>query len=84
MVILMIFLWLTELIPISITALIPIIFFPIFTDTKINDIISNYASPVVFLLLGGFIIAQGFEKSCLHKRIALKVLVLLAIQESVF
>ena len=76
MVILMIFLWLTELIPISITALIPIIFSPFFTDTKINDIISNYASPVVFLLLGGFIIAQGFEKSCLHKRIALKVLVL--------
>ena len=76
MVILMIFLWLTELIPISITALIPIIFSPFFSDPKINDIIGNYASPVVFLLLGGFIIAQGFERSRLHKRIALKVLVL--------
>ena len=77
MVILMIFLWFTELIPISVTALIPIVFSPFFHDTKINEIIGHYASPVVFLLLGGFIIAQGFEKSGLHKRIALKALVVL-------
>ena len=76
MVFLMIFLWFTELIPISVTALIPIVFSPFFYDVKINEIISHYASPVVFLLLGGFIIAQGFEKSGLHKRIALKALVI--------
>ncbi len=76
MVFLMIFLWFTELIPISVTALIPIVFSPFFYDIKINEIISHYASPVVFLLLGGFIIAQGFEKSGLHKRIALKALVI--------
>ncbi|MFL2661865.1 MAG: SLC13 family permease [Alphaproteobacteria bacterium] len=74
MVFLMIFLWITELIPISITALIPLIFSPFYLDQINNDIFSKYASPVVFLLLGGFIIANGFEKSQLHKRVALKIL----------
>ena len=74
MLILMIFFWLTETIPISITALLPILFSPFFLEIKFSDILSNYASSVVFLLLGGFILAQGFEKSQLHKRIALKTL----------
>ena len=74
MVFLMIFLWITELIPISITALIPLIFSPFYLDQINTDIFSKYASPVVFLLLGGFIIANGFEKSQLHKRVALKIL----------
>jgi len=74
MVILMIFLWITELIPISMTALIPLIFSPFFLDQINNEIFSKYASPVVFLLLGGFIIANGFEKSKLHERVALKLL----------
>ncbi len=74
MVLLMIFLWLTEIIPISVTALIPILFAPVFDEVKFLDITRHYSSPVVFLLLGGFIIAQGFEKSGLHQRIALKTL----------
>ena len=75
MLLLMIFLWLSEIIPISITAMMPILFAPFFLKIELNEIVKNYASPVVFLLLGGFIIAQGFEKSRLHKRIALKTLV---------
>ncbi len=74
MVLLMIFLWLTEVIPLSMTALLPILFSPFFLEIRLNEIVSHYASPVVFLLLGGFIIAQGFEKSRLHERIALKTL----------
>ena len=74
MMILMIFFWLTEIIPISITALFPILFSPFFLEIKFIDILSHYASSVVFLLLGGFILAQGFEKSQLHRRIALKTL----------
>ncbi len=74
MVLLMIFLWLTEIIPISVTALIPILFSPFFIKVEFIDIVKHYSSPVVFLLLGGFIIAQGFEKSGLHQRIALKTL----------
>ncbi|GIR25925.1 MAG: hypothetical protein CM15mP40_05330 [Alphaproteobacteria bacterium] len=74
MLILMIFCWLTEIIPISITALLPILFSPFFLEIKFTEILSHYASSVVFLLLGGFILAQGFEKSQLHRRIALKTL----------
>ena len=74
MLILMIFCWLTEIIPISITALLPILFSPFFLEIKFTEILSKYASSVVFLLLGGFILAQGFEKSQLHRRIALKTL----------
>ena len=62
MVIIMVFLWLTEIIPISITALLPILFSTFFLEIEIADIVKHYASPVVFLLLGGFILAQGFEK----------------------
>ena len=71
----MVFFWITEAIPTSITALIPVILSPIFIDISIKDILSKYASPVVFLLLGGFLLATGFEKSNLHQRLALKSII---------
>ena len=72
--ILMIFLWITELIPTSITALIPLLVAPLVTEIELKKILTSYSSSVVFLILGGFIIAQGFEKSKLHQRIALGIL----------
>ncbi len=75
MMILMICFWLTETIPNSITALIPIAFSPFFIDINIKDLVSPYASTVVFLLLGGFVLANGFEKSGLHERIAIKAII---------
>ena len=72
--ILMIFLWITELIPTSITALIPILVAPLVAEIELKKILTSYSSSVVFLILGGFIIAQGFEKSKLHQRIALGIL----------
>ena len=64
----MVFFWLTEAIPTSITALIPIILSPILIDINLKDILAKYASPVVFLLLGGFLLATGFEKSNMVKK----------------
>ncbi len=75
MTLVMIFFWITEAIPNSITAFIPIIISPILIDINLNQILSKYASPVVFLLLGGFLLASGFEKSNLHKRLALKSII---------
>ena len=75
MLITMIFFWITEAIPLSITALTPILVSPFLVDYNTKSIFSSYASPVVFLLLGGFIIANGFEKSCLHQRIAIKTII---------
>ena len=74
MLITMIFFWVTEAIPLSVTALIPLLISPFLIDFDTKSIFSSYASPVVFLLLGGFIIANGFEKSSLHERIAIKTI----------
>ena len=74
MMILMIFFWLTETLPNSITAFLPIIFSPFFEDISLKEIVAPYSSTVVFLLLGGFLLANGFEESNLHKRIALKTI----------
>ena len=75
MTLMMVFFWLTEAIPTSITALIPIILSPILIDISLKNILEKYASPVVFLLLGGFLLATGFEKSNLHQRLALKSII---------
>ena len=69
--IIMVFFWLTEAIPNSITALIPILVSPFFFQIELKEILKPYSSSVVFLLLGGFILAKGFEKSNLHKRLAM-------------
>lgn len=72
----MIFFWVTEAIPLSITALIPIIVAPLLKEINLGDVFSPYSSPVVFLLLGGFLLANGFEKSNLHERFAIKSIIL--------
>ncbi len=75
MTLIMVCLWFTEAIPSSVTALIPIIVAPFLNIIEIKDVVSRYSSPVVFLILGGFLLAFGFEKSNLHKRIALKAII---------
>ena len=72
----MIFFWVTEAIPLSITALVPIIVAPLLKEINLGDVFSPYSSPVVFLLLGGFLLANGFEKSNLHQRFAIKSIIL--------
>lgn len=74
LLIIMILLWVTEIIPPSITALFPILVLPFLSDIEPKSILSSYSSSVVFLILGGFIIAQGFQKSNLHYRLALGIL----------
>ncbi|MCF6236359.1 MAG: DASS family sodium-coupled anion symporter [Gammaproteobacteria bacterium] len=66
--------WVTEPVPIPITALIPIALFPTFDVMSVHQVTSNYANHIIFLFLGGFIIALCFERWNLHKRIALYVI----------
>ncbi len=72
--VLMAILWVTEAIPIPVTALLPLVLFPLAGVMPIGDVTGNYAHHLVFLFLGGFWIAAAVEHSGLHRRIALQVL----------
>jgi sodium-dependent dicarboxylate transporter 2/3/5 len=66
--------WATEAVPIAVTALLPIIVFPLLDVATIQESTAPYANKVVFLFLGGFIVAFAMQRWSLHKRIALSVL----------
>lgn len=66
--------WATEVLPIPITSLLPILLFPAFGIMTIGESTTPYAAPIIFLLLGGFIIATGLTKWNLHRRLALNIL----------
>ena len=66
--------WITEAVSISVTALLPLILFPLLKIMPINDVGANYGSSIVFLFFGGFIMALALEKVNLHKRIALSII----------
>jgi len=74
MIVFMAFLWVTELIPLAVTSLIPIVFLPAIGVGDLSEITSYYARPIIYLFLGGFILAIGIQKTGLHKRIALFLL----------
>lgn len=66
--------WVTEAIPLSATALIPIIAFPAFGVLPVSEATASYGDDIVFLFLGGFLIAIAMQKWNLHRRIALLTL----------
>ena len=67
---LMALLWLTEALPLGLTALVPLIFFPLSGVTSMEKAAAPYASSAVFLFLGGFLVAATFERWGLHLRLA--------------
>jgi len=66
--------WATEALPIAATALLPLVFFPLLDVTTIQATASPYANKVIFLFLGGFIVAFAMQRWNLHRRIALNIL----------
>jgi len=70
---LMVVWWVTEAIPISATALIPLAALPLIGALSMKDAASPYADPIVFLFIGGFILAACVERWRLHERIALSI-----------
>ncbi|MTI21823.1 DASS family sodium-coupled anion symporter [Fulvivirga sp. RKSG066] len=66
--------WVTEAIPIPATSLLPIVLLPLLGIFKVSEATAPYASSIIFLFMGGFLIALALEKHNLHKRIALNLL----------
>ncbi len=70
---LMVVFWVTEAIPISATALLPIAALPLIGAATIGESTAPYADQIVFLFIGGFILAACVERWRLHERIALSI-----------
>jgi len=70
--------WMTEAIPIYATALLPLAVLPLVGARSIRDAASPYGHELIFLFMGGFIVALAMQRWSLHRRIALVTLSRLA------
>src|SRR5690606_18175083 len=66
--------WITEAAPIPATAMIPLAAFPLLGIRPIRETAAPYADEVIFLFLGGFLIAAALERCGLHRRMALAII----------
>jgi len=65
--------WVTEAVPLPVTALVPMVLLPFLDVMPMREAAAPYASPIVFLFMGGFMIALAMERWDLHRRIALNI-----------
>lgn len=68
--------WVTEAVPLAVTSLLPLIVFPILQIIPFGEISAPFASPTIFLFMGGFMLALGLQRWNLHRRLALHVILL--------
>lgn len=80
--ILMATLWVTEALPVAVTALMPLVLFPLCTggDISIKTAAAPYAHELIFLFMGGFMISLAMQQWGLHKRLALHAVLLIGTQ----
>lgn len=66
--------WMTEAVPLAVTAMLPLVLFPVFGINDLATTAASYAHPLIFLFLGGFMLARTMQRWQLHKRLAFFVL----------
>lgn len=66
--------WVSEATPIPVTALLPMILLPLFMVSTAREAATPYGDSIIFLFMGGFMIALALEKHNLHQRIALNLI----------
>ncbi|MCG6914348.1 SLC13 family permease [bacterium BMS3Abin03] len=66
--------WITEAIPLAATSLVPLILYPFFGILTAEKVAGSYINSIIFLFVGGFMIAIAMENWGLHKRIALRII----------
>jgi len=74
MAVLMAVWWISEALPIPATSLLPLVLLPLFGAGTIQEAAEPYANPLIFLFLGGFLIATAMQRWGLHQRIALHII----------
>jgi len=74
--------WMSEAIPIPATALMPIVLFPLLGIMDTSKVTLAYGNHLIFLFMGGFLIAVTIEKWQLHKRIALHTILLVGVSSN--
>ena len=66
--------WMTEALPIPATALVPLVVFPVLApDVGFDDVGASYGNNIIFLFMGGFLLALAMQRWNLHRRIALTI-----------
>src|SRR5690606_21860726 len=66
--------WFTEAVGLAVTALVPIFILPVLGIAEAKAVAQQYSDSIIFLFIGGFMLAFAIEKWHFHKRIALKIL----------
>ena len=66
--------WVSEVVPIPVTSLLPILLVPLLGIASIKEVTAPYAHPTIYLFFGGFMLGMAMERWNLHKRIALHIM----------